>query len=583
MADQSPDSQFLKIVRPAIGSAVGAALGWLTGGSGHVAVALTTGLAVVGGICALAFSLMYQRYLGVLAAGGARKGSPARADYDALCESLSGENVAARIYSSRLHAFLDWIERFFGDVGMADRTLFPHAFGLRSPAPLWTAPAFERCLLLALAYPVATILLIWAISGHVGPAEAALGLPAGISGWRRVAFAASVSLLCSLSLSWRSRVQHLGVVGLALAGALAGAVAATFVGVSAVAYSIFIGLAVTLAGAGAIVFDDADGFVGAVCYAHAGAIVGAIVVAIIVGFPGASADGVVKALAVAMGATIISVSAIKGMHGTPLAVFVVAMIALCIGLPAAYASTTHWNLSGPILLFAGLLSLLNAPFDWTSLGLTRALLRRGLELGGWWPYFFSLIDAALASVIITLLAATMVVGVQAFDTVAVHGGGNPVLPLRELFDGVATHPSDPEFWWLYALLISSMIPSLINMAMGGFAFVRGVPGLGSLVLRFMYDGKAVAPHNRKWIALVLTIQVFVGGGLGLAAQTFLAYVIIWHVLPQFGFHILDVARDIADFNLPERVWALFIGPRATGFAPLRGRVASTIEESTDLP
>jgi hypothetical protein len=35
---------------------------------------------------------------------------------------------------------------------MADRTLFPHAFGLKKAAPLWTAPAFDRCLLLALIY-----------------------------------------------------------------------------------------------------------------------------------------------------------------------------------------------------------------------------------------------------------------------------------------------------------------------------------------------------------------------------------------------------------------------------------------------
>ena len=41
----------------------------------------------------------------------------------------------------------------------------------------------------------------------------------------------------------------------------------------------------------------------------------------------------------------------------------------------------------------GLLTLLNAPFDWASLGLTRALLRRGLELGGWWPYLLALVDA----------------------------------------------------------------------------------------------------------------------------------------------------------------------------------------------
>jgi hypothetical protein len=60
-----------------------------------------------------------------------------------------------------------------------------HAFGLKTPAPLWTAPAFDRCLLLALIYPIATIFIIWAVSGHVGPAEAALGLKPDIAGWQR--------------------------------------------------------------------------------------------------------------------------------------------------------------------------------------------------------------------------------------------------------------------------------------------------------------------------------------------------------------------------------------------------------------
>jgi hypothetical protein len=211
------------------------------------------------------------------------------------------------------------------------------------------------------------------------------------------------------------------------------------------------------------------------------------------------------------------------------------------------------------MLFLGLLTLINAPYDWASLGLTRALLRRGLERGGWWPYFFALIDAALAAVIITLLAATMVIGVQAFDTVAVHSGGGPLLPLRELFDGVATRPSEAEYWWLYALLISSMIPSLLNLAIGGVAFVRGVPALRSVLLGFLPVGKAVPPFDRAWIALVLTAQTFVGAGLGVAAQALLAVGIIGYVLPWLGLHILDVARDIADFNLPERVWALIIG------------------------
>jgi hypothetical protein len=62
------------------------------------------------------------------------------------------------------------------------------------------------------------------------------------------------------------------------------------------------------------------------------------------------------------------------------------------------------------------------------------------------------VDACLAGVIIALLALTMVIGVQAFDELAVHGGGKPVLPLDTLFDGIANNPAAPEYWWAYALL-----------------------------------------------------------------------------------------------------------------------------------
>jgi hypothetical protein len=106
----------------------------------------------------------------------------------------------------------------------------------------------------------------------------------------------------------------------------------------------------------------------------------------------------------------------------------------------------------------------------------------------------------------------MVIGVQAFDTVAVHSGGAPVFPLKPLFDGVANHPSEPEYWWLYALLISSMIPSLLNLAIGGASFLRGVPGLPSVLLGFLPAGKAVPPFDRAWIALVLTVQTFLVRG-----------------------------------------------------------------------
>ena len=71
---------------------------------------------------------------------------------------------------------------------------------------------------------------------------------------------------------------------------------------------------------------------------------------------------------------------------------------------------------GLLLLVVGLLTLLNAPFDWASLGLTRALLRRGLELGGWWPCLLALVDALAAAFIVALLAfGLMPVGMSALQ------------------------------------------------------------------------------------------------------------------------------------------------------------------------
>jgi hypothetical protein len=161
------------------------------------------------------------------------------------------------------------------------------------------------------------------------------------------------------------------------------------------------------------------------------------------------------------------------------------------------------------------LTLLNAPFDWASLGLSRALLRRGLELGGWWPYALAIVDAALAAVIIAVLAMVMVVGVQAFDGLAVHGGSKPVLPLDVLFNRIAAHPTAPEYWWLYALLLSTMIPSLVNLVIGGASLMRGVPGVPALLLRFMPERGGVLRWDRHWIAAVLTSQVAIGAAVGL--------------------------------------------------------------------
>lgn len=162
----------------------------------------------------------------------------------------------------------------------------------------------------------------------------------------------------------------------------------------------------------------------------------------------------------------------------------------------------------------------------------------------------------------------MVVAVQFFDEFAVRGGGQPVLPLiaaefsatgagatrTALFDGMAAHPAQPEYWWVYALLLSTLIPSLLNLAIGATSLLRGVPGLPVLLLKRLPATGHVASFDREWIALVLTGQIFLGGILAMAVQAGLVIAVIFHLLPWLGLGLLDTARAVAEADLPR--WVL---------------------------
>jgi len=96
-------------------------------------------------------------------------------------------------------------------------------------------------------------------------------------------------------------------------------------------------------------------------------------------------------------------------------------------------------------------------------------------------------------------------------------------------------------------VLAKVLPSLLG----------GVPGLPSLLVRFMPVRGPIPRYDRSWIALVLTSQVAVGAALGIGAQILLVVVILGYVMPFFGLELFDMARDVAAFNLPARVGQLF--------------------------
>jgi hypothetical protein len=98
-----------------------------------------------------------------------------------------------------------------------------------------------------------------------------------------------------------------------------------------------------------------------------------------------------------------------------------------------------------------------------------------------------------------------------------------------------------------------MIPSLINLAIGGTALMRAVPGVPSLLLRFLPAAGGVPVHDRAVIAAVLTAQAALGAILGVAVQALVAWGLIFHAMPAVGLGLLDLARSLAALDLPMRV------------------------------
>jgi hypothetical protein len=81
-----------------------------------------------------------------------------------------------------------------------------------------------------------------------------------------------------------------------------------------------------------------------------------------------------------------------------------------------------------------------APFDCFAIGLTRALLRRGLAPGGMGPFFYAAVDAIVAPPVILLLAFVTAFAAQSFDDIAALRAGESarILPLSALFEGLET-------------------------------------------------------------------------------------------------------------------------------------------------
>ena len=130
-----------------------------------------------------------------------------------------------------------------------------------------------------------------------------------------------------------------------------------------------------------------------------------------------------------------------------------------------------------LLLFLVLLPLLNAPLDWLSMGVTRGLLYEILHgrHSGWRGVFWSVMDLLIAMVFLLLMAGVLTVAIILANWLSFLGGGHAVFDLQLAFSGLRNNPAGTEHWWLYAMLLTTLLPTLLHFVIAAVAFVLMVP------------------------------------------------------------------------------------------------------------
>ncbi len=207
-----------------------------------------------------------------------------------------------------------------------------------------------------------------------------------------------------------------------------------------------------------------------------------------------------------------------------------------------------------LIVFFALLPLANAPLDWLSLGLTRGLLRYGLAIGGTWRIAaVSLVDIVLAAALMCPLAAIAAAAICLANWSAVSGGGGPVLPVVPLLESLRNAPEDPKFYWIYLMLFSTLVPSLIHILCGlvglALAYLQPVFRAAVLAQEFAKDQSVEdAPKQTKLRYWYPALAAF--GTTPLVAVLYLTAAAVPHVRTaavDFSELLLVTAEAVAGF------------------------------------
>lgn len=193
-------------------------------------------------------------------------------------------------------------------------------------------------------------------------------------------------------------------------------------------------------------------------------------------------------------------------------------------LANTYGETTE--VSRSLLLFMGVLPILNAFFDFLSFGMTRVLIHEGVKHRGRWTWVLGILDLGLALIFFSALGCAIIAVVTLFNTT----GQAPLLDLRATFLDIEANPD--RYWWLYIGFFSTLLPTLAHLSLSVTTLIAWVPtGWRNWILRQLNneeDGRLRVLGEAALTQLgVLAIIVPLIAIYGI-------FLVIWTIYPDVG-------------------------------------------------
>ncbi len=173
-----------------------------------------------------------------------------------------------------------------------------------------------------------------------------------------------------------------------------------------------------------------------------------------------------------------------------------------------------------LILFLGIFPFFNAIADFASIGLTRYLLRKGLS---GWTLKHAILDAFGGVIIFALLGISLI----SYIHLVRPPDGRMLLDLTGVFAGLQCSLSD--YWWLGFMLLSTLLPTLLHLAIGIFTgFLGWLPGWRGQIVAWLRAGGGEDDADGEASDLQ--------GMFAIAALSGLAVASLW--LPVLGFYAL---------------------------------------------